>query len=512
MNEKRFAVLGLGALAALSLSAAGLRRLPGVTVPEGASIDVKTDVATSLRCSNTAVASALPPEGGHATVTGVKIGCVDVTLVDVRGPFATLPVTVVPPYWQTLQEFFVDDPEVSVSVSGDKVVVSGSTANPETLRRVEQSKAFDPARIVSQVTYSTPSIASLLGTYLRHVGYSNVTVTAVGNEICLAGRLFDKQAIANVHGRSKDFLKDFPGVGLNVDALQIARQKIILDVEMLEYDVSKARNLGVQTPTAVTAEFSGGLDYSYSSGGAVGGAVGGADATGGGTGTGTGGTGTGTGAAATAGGTGRGDSWSSRAGMSVSGVKATINLLKQNGAAKTVYKTSLATQSGEEVQFQNGGTIHRNTTGTFSSGDLKTIEYGFIVKAMPIIVDTALVNLDLDLDNKMPINYTPGEEGANQDITISRYQTKSKYMVRPGETIVMSGFNKVTESVSKSGTPLLSHIPLIGPWLFGNRNTSETSNEMLLVVTINWAVEGGSAEAIRRRDALREKSVDVEMP
>ena len=501
MSEKRFAVLGLGALAALSLSAAGLRRLPGVTVPEGASIDVKTDVATSLRCSNTAVASALPPEGGHATVTGVKIGCVDVTLVDVRGPFATLPVTVVPPYWQTLQEFFVDDPEVSVSVSGDKVVVSGSTANPETLRRVEQSKAFDPARIVSQVTYSTPSIASLLGTYLRHVSYSNVTVTAVGNEICLAGRLFDKQAIANVHARAKDFLKDFPGVGLNVDALQIARQKIILDVEMLEYDVSKARNLGVQTPTAVTAEFSGGLDYSFSSGGAVGGA----DATGGGS-------GTGTGAAATAGGSGRGDSWSSRAGMSVSGVKATINLLKQNGAAKTVYKTSLATQSGEEVQFQNGGTIHRNTTGTFSSGDLKTIEYGFIVKAMPIIVDTALVNLDLDLDNKMPLNYTPGEEGANQDITISRYQTKSKYMVRPGETIVMSGFNKVTESVSKSGTPLLSHIPLIGPWLFGNRSTSETANEMLLVVTINWAVEGGSAEAIRRRDALREKSVDVEMP
>ena len=49
MSEKRFAVLGLGALAALSLSAAGLRRLPGVTVPEGASVDVKTDVATSIR-------------------------------------------------------------------------------------------------------------------------------------------------------------------------------------------------------------------------------------------------------------------------------------------------------------------------------------------------------------------------------------------------------------------------------------------------------------------------------
>ena len=187
-------------------------------------------------------------------------------------------------------------------------------------------------------------------------------------------------------------------------------------------------------------------------------------------------------------------------------------MLKQNGAAKTVYRTSLATQSGEEVEFQNGGTIHRNTTGTFSSGDLKTIEYGFIVKATPLIVDGEMVNLSLDLDNKMPVNYTPGEEGATQDITISRYQTKSKYMVRPGETIVMSGFNQLKEVVSKSGTPFLSHIPLIGPWLFGTRSTSEDTAEMLLVVTINWAVEDETTDAVRRRDELKAKSVDVRMP
>ncbi len=492
---KKKLILAAALLASAAVSAEGLRRLPGLTVVEGASADFKADGAVSLKCSNTAVASALPPDGGRSTVTGVKIGQAEVTFLDVQGPFAVLPVTVVPSYWQTLQEFFADDPEVSVSVSGDKVIVSGSTANPETLRRVEQSKAFDSARIISQVTFSAPSIAALLGTYLRHVGYSNVAVRAVGNEVCLSGRLYDRQSISNAEARAKEFLKDFPGIGLNRDALQVARQKIVLDVEMLEYNATKARSLGVQTPTAVTAEFSGGLDYSFSSGGSSDGASSSAGT-----------------ADAGASGSGRGDTWSSSAKMSVSGVRATINMLKQNGAAKTVYRTSLATQSGEEVEFQNGGTIHRNTTGTFSSGDLKTIEYGFIVKAMPIIVDSSMVNLSLDLDNKMPVNYTAGEEGSSQDITISRYQTKSKYMVRPGETIVMSGFNQLKESVSKSGTPILSHIPLIGPWLFGSRTTSEDVTEMLLVVTINWAVEDETADAIRRRDALKAKSVDVKMP
>ena len=496
MNTKHV-ILGAALLAAAALPAESLRRLPGLTVVEGASADVKADAAVSLKCSNTAVASALPPDGGRTTVTGVKIGQAEITFVDVQGPFAVLPVTVVPPYWQTLQEFFSDDPEVSVSVSGDKVIVSGATANPETLRRVEQSKAFDPSRIISQVTFSAPSIATLLATYLRHVGYSNVAVKAVGNEICLSGRLYDRQSIANAEARAKEFLKDFPGIGLNRDALQVARQKIVLDVEMLEYSVTKARNLGVQTPTSVTGEFSGGMEYNFTSGGSSSsdsssGASGAADSS--------------------DGSGGRSEIWKSNAKMDVSGVRATINMLKQNGAAKTVYRTSLATQSGEEVEFQNGGTIHRNTTGTFSSGDLKTIEYGFIVKATPLIVDGEMVNLSLDLDNKMPVNYTPGEEGATQDITISRYQTKSKYMVRPGETIVMSGFNQLKEVVSKSGTPFLSHIPLIGPWLFGTRSTSEDTAEMLLVVTINWAVEDETTDAVRRRDELKAKSVDVRMP
>lgn len=497
MNTRQV-ILGAALLAAAALPAESLRRLPGLTVVEGASADVKADAAVSLKCSNTAVASALPPDGGRTTVTGVKIGQAEITFVDVQGPFAVLPVTVVPPYWQTLQEFFSDDPEVSVSVSGDKVIVSGATANPETLRRVEQSKAFDPSRIISQVTFSAPSIATLLGAYLRHVGYSNVAVKAVGNEICLSGRLYDRQSIANAEARAKEFLKDFPGIGLNRDALQVARQKIVLDVEMLEYSVTKARNLGVQTPTSVTGEFSGGMEYEFTSGGSSSsdsssGASGTADSDAGSSG-------------------GRSEIWKSNAKMDVSGVRATINMLKQNGAAKTVYRTSLATQSGEEVEFQNGGTIHRNTTGTFSSGDLKTIEYGFIVKATPLIVDGEMVNLSLDLDNKMPVNYTPGEEGATQDITISRYQTKSKYMVRPGETIVMSGFNQLKEVVSKSGTPFLSHIPLIGPWLFGTRSTSEDTAEMLLVVTINWAVEDETTDAVRRRDELKAKSVDVRMP
>jgi type II secretory pathway component GspD/PulD (secretin) len=208
---------------------------------------------------------------------------------------------------------------------------------------------------------------------------------------------------------------------------------------------------------------------------------------------------------------GREKSWnqdmSSAANFSLSGVQATINLLKRNGAAKTLYSTTLSTQSGIEAQFQNGGTIHRSTTpGMGSSGDMVSIEYGYIIKATPLIVDANTVNLDFDLDNKQPISRDTA------DIEISRYQTKSKYLMRPGESIMLSGYKYNTTSQSKKGTPWLSNIPWIGPYLFGNTSDEVEMNEMLLVVTVNWALEDEGEDTSALLNEMKDRKVEVEMP
>ena len=542
-------ICAAAALASAACSAAGLRRLPAVTVAEGASLDVSTENALSLKSSNTAIASVSLPNAGTSIVSGLKLGTVEIVFNDKQGPFATKQVTVVPSYWETLEKFFGDDPEVSVSVSGDKVIVSGRTSSHETIRRVEQSKAFDPERIISQVTYSAPAVGTILQSYLHHVGYSNVTVTAVGNEVCLAGRLFDRQEIANVQKRATDFLAEFPGIGVNVDGLRVFNQRIVLDVEMIQYDVTQAENLGIEWPTAISAEgnFSYGWDMSrnasersdqsrkssYSDStdteNSYRNQIGGGKKQGGDKSAQNGEGGDGEGetivdsiarktADALSGGLNgssdvtRGNNWRMASGVTVDGVRMTVNLLKRNGAAKTLYKTSLATQSGEEAKFQNGGTIHRNTQGTFSSGDLKEIEYGFIIKALPKIVDEHMVSLVVDMDNKQPINYSSGNVGGTQDIDVARYQTRSQYMVRPGETILVSGFNRIDERDTKQGLPWLCKIPFIGERLFGSTVTSDKTTEIVLVVTVNWAIEGSSEAAEKRRDELRERKTEVEMP
>ena len=199
--------------------------------------------------------------------------------------------------------------------------------------------------------------------------------------------------------------------------------------------------------------------------------------------------------------------WSGGANAKIEGVQATINLLKKNGAAKTLYSTTLSTQSGIEAEFQNGGTFYVNTLGGMgANGDMREIDYGYIIKATPLIIDANTVNLDFSLDNKQPLSKTA------DNLEISRYQTKSKYLVRPGESIMLSGYKYNNESESKKGTPWLSKIPWIGQYLFGNTSNDVVMNEMLLVVTVSWALEDDSERSAARLNEMKDRKVEVEMP
>ena len=523
------------AMAALAAEAVVVRKLPEMTVVESETVATDSLKATAVRSSNDSVFAAALRESGEAVVSGARIGEAVLSYVDERGVFASRPVVVVPAYWDVLRGMFSEDPEITVSIVGDKVVVGGATANVDTLRRVEQVKNLDTTRIVTQVTYSTAQIGELVRDFLARSSITNIGVNVVGREVCLSGRMYDVQSIDQLRKRVEGFVKDFPGVTVNTDELRIFKQKILINIEFVAYNDTMARNLGFSGPESITAGFNWNLGFDHgdttrdSHTATRNGTFANSHATDSSpqnsTTVGSGGattTTTGTGDKSTTDSKlnsgsawSRVDEWSrgwkGAANAKVEGVQATINLLKRNGAAKTLYSTTLSTQSGIEAEFQNGGTIHRSTTpGMGSSGDLVAIEYGYIIKTVPLIIDSNTVNLDFSLDNKqLPPNYVANSAA---DLNISRYQTKSKYLVRPGESIMLSGYKYNSESEDKKGTPWLSNIPWIGEYLFGNTSSAVRMDEMLLVVTVNWAVEDDAKEVSARIDELRNRKVEVEMP
>ncbi len=478
---KTFAALAV--FAAFAAQAAVVRKMPDVTVVEGETLSFDSLKATSVRSSNSAVFSAALRESGEAIVSGTRLGeAVFAYVDDERGVFATRNVMVVPPYWELLNKMFADDPEVSISIAGDKIVVSGATANIDTLKRAESVKNLDQTRIVSQVTYSTAQICDLVKDFLVRAGMTNsISVKVVGREVCLSGRMYDAQAIDQLRKRVEGFVRDFPGITVNTDDLKIIKQKIMIGVELVQYNDKMSRNLGFRGPDAINGKLKWKTEYVNNVN-----------------------NGTRTEEIKN---TGTGDIGASIGANAE--ISATINMLKSNGAAKTAYSTALSTQSGVEATFQNGGKIYKETTGgALSSGDVKEIEYGYTVKATPFIVDSNTINLDLNLDNKEYL----GTETGTKDYKVSRYQTNSKYLLRPGESIILSGFTSKKESEGKTGTPWLSHIPWVGPYLFGNTSTNVDMDEMMLVVTVNWALEGEAGADAEQFRELKGRKVEVEMP
>ena len=516
------------ALAALSADAVVVRKMPGVTVVENETISTDAMKATAVRSSNPAVFGAALRETGEAVISGVRLGEASLSYVDERGVFASRPVLVVPAYWEILKGMFSEDPEVTISIVGDKVVVAGSTANVDTLRRVDTVKNIDAARIVTQVTYSTAQIGELVNDFLRRSNITNVNVNVVGREVCLSGRMYDTQSIDQLKKRVESFVKDFPGISVNTDELRIYKQKILISIEFVAYNDNMSRKLGFEGPDSITAgmDWNFGYEHSKNTRGSSSYTHSSENKR-----TNEGKTGFDTKQNETTGATERtpsdsaslastlsrtlnGESkkegdwahgWRGGVNAHVEGVQATINLLKKNGAAKSLYSTTLSTQSGIEAEFQSGGTFNLMTTpGAQSNGDLVQIEYGYIIKTTPLIIDANTVNLDFNLDNKQPLD--------NDGSRISRYQTKSKYLVRPGESILLSGYKYNSESENKRGTPWLSNIPWIGEYLFGNTSNDMEMNEMMLVVTVNWALENESETVAARMNEMKERKIEVEMP
>ena len=446
-------------LLAVGALQARVRELEPRALHEGETVYLTVPGAERARVSNAAVLSAACREGGEAELSGLRLGTADVTFFGATGPAATLRVDVRPAYWEMLGRLFADDPEIRAEVAGDRVILTGSTADVGALRRVREAVALDPERIVSHVSVSPEALKALLDAFLRRNGQEGVAAELVGQEVCLSGKMYDQGQIDALGKKVQAFLADFPGLTVNTGAMRVYKQKILIGIEFLSYDSTLARNLGVEISDAVGADF----DLTYTIHDNLSGTIRNSD-----------------------------------------GLTARINTLKRNEVAKQLYATTLSTQSGEPAEFQSGGTLYKETSDLYKTG-ITEIEYGYIIKACPTILDGDTVNLEFDLDLRTPV-----DNASTGDTDVSRYQTKSKYIVRPGESILLSGFNHWTEGGSKRGLPFFSRIPLIGS-LFGSEGQDNSSREILLVVTVDWAVE--DTEGVRAKaDELRGRPVEVPMP
>ena len=87
---------------------------------------------------------------------------------------------------------------------------------------------------------------------------------------------------------------------------------------------------------------------------------------------------------------------------------------------------------------------------------------------------------------------------------ISKRQATTQVFLRNGQTTVIGGLADNDQRKSTSGIPILSRIPFIGGWLFGNTVENKVTSELFLFLTPHIISE--DADIDRLREAVKDGS------
>jgi general secretion pathway protein D len=203
------------------------------------------------------------------------------------------------------------------------------------------------------------------------------------------------------------------------------------------------------------------------------------------------------------------NAWSSFSGsLSSSGLawtflnteaEAIVDALQSHGNVRVLSAPSLVVLNNKDAQIQvgqqipvvssvfnpNGGIgVDPNNpggggvgVGTQSLTQFRDI--GIMLSVTPRVNPGGLVYMEISQEES---TVAPGAPNATGNVSVNRRTIETEIAVQSGQTVMLGGLIKESESGSKGGLPGLSRIPLIGA-LFGSTNKEVSRQELLVLIT-----------------------------
>jgi general secretion pathway protein D len=172
-----------------------------------------------------------------------------------------------------------------------------------------------------------------------------------------------------------------------------------------------------------------------------------------------------------------------------------LNALQTNGNSKILSAPSMVVLNNQEAQITVGTQIpivqtsivgYPTTTGTSTNGEITNsgigqvsyISTGVTLDVKPRVNPGGLVYMDVTQEVSAP--GAPAAGSSNPPISQRSLQTQ--IAVQSGQTVLLGGLIAENDSLSDSGVPGLSSIPLVGK-LFGNTEKNRQRTEIIVLIT-----------------------------
>jgi type IV pilus assembly protein PilQ len=164
---------------------------------------------------------------------------------------------------------------------------------------------------------------------------------------------------------------------------------------------------------------------------------------------------------------------------------AKLSALDTSGNGKIVSSPKVTTLENEKATIWQGKRLPVVTPATstgpatvrYEDADLRLVVTPKITPKVAL-VDEDRISMDIEASNK-DIDESIKVEG---NPAINSNGVTSKVVVKDGDTIVVGGIYKTTETFTKDGVPFFSEIPFLG-WLFKYETKSKDTREILIFIT-----------------------------
>lgn len=176
-------------------------------------------------------------------------------------------------------------------------------------------------------------------------------------------------------------------------------------------------------------------------------------------------------------------------------LQVTLNALESQHKAKVISRPSSVVKNGYTSYIHVGKLITFDTfKGLDAAGNkvfsTDTLTTGVTLYVRPVVSPDGTITLDImsGVTDDPIFRVSPSGSDLPQ---VNETATTTTVQVRDGETLVIGGLTQQKSEVTRTGVPILSHIPLIGA-LFTNKDVKPAQAELLIMVTPSIVKPGTS--------------------
>lgn len=158
-----------------------------------------------------------------------------------------------------------------------------------------------------------------------------------------------------------------------------------------------------------------------------------------------------------------------------------LNALQQDSKVNILSSPSITTLDNQKAYVESGAKVPYETIDNTTSPPTKTVKFEDAVLRLeitPHVIDGQNLLMKI-LVKKDEVDLTRTVDG---NPFIFKKQTETNLIVRDGETIVISGLTKTSDTNTNTGFPFLKDIPLLG-WLFKSDSKDLKLEDLLIFIT-----------------------------